>query len=127
MLELNITDFFKTENPCDYSDTIANSGQQNIGQITYNNALNSDYDFISPLSDTETQELRDFFLSFGDWEKEEINNWSARELNALLSQFISGDLREQTDENGNIYAENNPIANTIFQDENGNVWYSFGM
>lgn len=127
MLELNITDFFKTENPCDYSDSIAHSGQQNIGQITYNNALNSDYDFISPLSDTETQELRDFFLSSGAWEKEEISNWSAQELNALLIQFISGDLQEQTDKNGNIYAENNSIANTIFQDENGGVWYSFGM
>lgn len=126
MLELNITDFYNTEDPQNYSDSIANSGQNNISTITWNNAKKCEHDFISPLPETEIQEIRDFFASFGAWETEEVNNWSAQELNALLIQFISGDIQKQTDENGNLYTDEQ-VGNTIYGDETGQIWFLLGM
>lgn len=130
MIELNITDFFHSEDTRDYSDSIANSGQNNIGAITWGNAKDCEHDFVSAMSETEIQELRAFFASFGAWVDSEIGNWNAQELNALLVQFISADIQEQTDENGKIYTEDSPIREqvgiSIFRDENGEVWFSCG-
>lgn len=74
-----------------YSDSIANSGRENIGKITWENALECEENFIT---EENKQEIRDHFASYGAWEEEEISAWSDTELNALLIQFISGDLKE---------------------------------
>lgn len=130
MIELNITDFFNSEDPRDYSDSIAKSGQNNIGTITWGNAKDCEHDFVSAMSETEIQELRAFFASFGAWDDSEIGNWNAQELNALLVQDIASQIQEQTDKNGDLYAEDNPIreqvGSSIFRDGNGEVWFYCG-
>lgn len=92
-MELDITDFFNTCEPKAYSASIAEIGED-AGTITWQNAIDrSEEDML-----LDTEEKRDAFKAyirgFGAWDDEEIAAWSHEELNALLIQFISGDMRE---------------------------------
>lgn len=90
-MELDITDFFNSCNPKCYSASCAELGDD-VGSITWQNALDRDAGLL------DTEEKREAFKSyvrgFGAWDDEEIAAWSHEELNALLIQFISGDMRE---------------------------------
>lgn len=92
-MELKITSFVTDSDPFNFSASAAELGQD-AGKITWNNAKQEAAD--SPLlnTDDELDALRDFARGFGAWDKKEIANWTKDECNALLIQFISGDLRE---------------------------------
>lgn len=92
-MELDITDFFNSCDPRHYLASVAELGED-AGTITWENALDrSEEDNL-----LDTEEKRDAFKAyvrgFGAWDDEEIDAWSHEELNALLIQFISGDMRE---------------------------------
>lgn len=93
-MELNVTAFIARN--CDnmdlFSDSIANSGLDNIGQITYRNAQLEVTEHGNLCDDAEA--LVDYFRAFGAWEAEELNEMSLRDLNALLIQFIAGQHRD---------------------------------
>jgi hypothetical protein len=94
MLELDITDFFKTEDAYLFSASAFEMGD-NAGKITWNNAKREAKNYLHWLDGENAREnLRDYFGQFGAWEKEEIAGWTDGELVALLIQFISGDIRE---------------------------------
>ena len=90
-MELDITEFFNSCVPKHYSASVAELGND-AGTITWQNALDRDAGLL------DTEEKRDAFKAyirgFGAWDDEEIAAWSHEELNALLIQFISGDMRE---------------------------------
>ena len=90
-MDLDITEFFNTCNPRQYSASVAELGDD-AGPITWQNALDRDANLL------DTEEKQDAFKAyvrgFGAWDDEEIGAWSVAELNALLIQFISGDMRE---------------------------------
>ena len=90
-MELDITEFFNSCDPRQYSASIAEIGED-AGPITWQNAIDRDANLL------DTEEKQDAFKSyargFGAWDDEEIAAWSVGELNALLIQFISGDMRE---------------------------------
>ncbi len=89
-MELDITEFFNNECPGDYSASIAELGRD-AGKITWSNARECAQE--TPLfSECKRDEVIAFFDEFGVWE--DIANWSMAELNALLIQLISGDIRE---------------------------------
>lgn len=94
-MEIDVTRFVTEADPYDFSASILERGP-NAGRETWNEAKEAAAD-IYPLLVTE-QELetaRDWFGEFGAWEDdEERAAWSPAEINALLIQFISGDLRE---------------------------------
>lgn len=96
MIEINITRFVIDENFTDYSDSIANSGLQNIGKITYQNALNQAYDPDDRYLNTPEKlaAFCDYVREFGAWSDDEIDQWSDQEVEALFLQFISGELQE---------------------------------
>ncbi len=92
-MELDITEFFNSCVPKHYSASCAELGND-AGTIIWENALDrSEEDNL-----LDTEEKRDAFKAyvrgFGAWDDEEIDAWSKRVLNALLIQFISGDMRE---------------------------------
>lgn len=61
----------------------------------FNEAACDDSEDYMILDDEEKREaFRAHVKGFGDWTDEEIAAWSDRELNALLLQMISGDIRE---------------------------------
>jgi hypothetical protein len=90
-MELDITDFFKSADPHLYSSSVAELGRY-AGKITWNNACNCEYNLIDSLE--KKNAAIKFIRSFGAWEDDEINSWSDNEINALIVQFISGDMRE---------------------------------
>lgn len=91
-MEIDITRFVKTAEPCEFSASAMELGQD-AGKITWNNAKREAAD--SPLLPVDgLDEFRRWVKEFGAWSNEEIAAWDIGECNALLIQYISGDLRE---------------------------------
>ena len=91
-MEINITDYFDQIDHSTISASIAELGID-AGKITWNNAKNCGYSMLK--NETDFQEMRDYLSGFGAWGDSEIENFTNNELNALLNQLISGDIREQ--------------------------------
>jgi hypothetical protein len=47
-----------------------------------------------PLEIDDRDSVKEYFACFGAWDREEIAAWSAADLDALVLQYASGDLRE---------------------------------
>lgn len=76
-----------------YSDSVYNSGLQNTGEVTWRNARRAATD--EPLVGPEHQEtLRNWLYGLGGWTSDEIDAMTDTETNALLLQFIAGDIQE---------------------------------
>ena len=72
----------------------AAEGGQNAGRETWKASLAAAE--ATPLLDTpeKLQAMRDFALSSGGWDAEEVAAWTPQEVNALFLQWIAGDCRE---------------------------------
>ena len=92
-MELDITEFFNTATPSLYSANAMEMGDA-VGQITWHNAWLSSMDYPMLRTDEQVEGFCRHVKSFGAWSDEEIAAWSRQELNALLIQMISGDIRE---------------------------------
>jgi hypothetical protein len=92
-MEIDITDFVRNEDPFNFSASRMELGD-NAGRITWKNAKRLAAD--SPLLRTpeDCDAFREWARGFGAWDDKERATWSADDCNALLIQFISGDLRE---------------------------------
>ncbi len=88
-MEINIDKQMEMEN-CLFCSSVAESGLSNIGQITWNNTLEETE--LNYVNQENKEEFLQYFLSFGAWEKEEID--SIEELNALAIQEIAHRIRE---------------------------------
>ena len=110
-MELDVTRIIEAENFERYSDSIARSGLQNIGEITWRNACESCAELDTPLvTEPQQDELIDWFADFGAWSRDELEAMTPNERCALLLQFISGDAQEyfEAEERGELasYLEN---------------------
>lgn len=93
-MDIDITAFIHGESdPFDFSRSAAEAGQ-NAGPDSWRDALAEAS--AHPMLDTpeKLDAMRDFIRGFGAWNREEIAAMSDDKLNALLIQFISGDMRE---------------------------------
>ena len=128
-MEINITKFFNEACPKDYSASVAEIGE-NAGAATYQAALD-DADDYHMLDSTEKREaFKSFVAEFGAWDDEEINAWGMTELEALLIQFISGDMREagldveSPDwEQYELDSTNGQCAGRIFRGDNNQIYF----
>lgn len=93
-MEIDITSFFRNEDPSEFSASIAETGRNDIGKVTWRRAVEAGTD--SPLLTTPDaiEALREYVKDFGAWDDEEIAAWSDAECNALFIQLVSGDIRE---------------------------------
>lgn len=131
-MEINITRFFETAETHDFSNSIADSGQNDIGKITWLNA--KDEASRSPLLTTEDQldAMRAFARASGGWNDEEAAAWSPDDVNALFIQWISGDKNEMdSDDEGEIDwaaverdQQEGRIASNIYRATDGTVWFT---
>ena len=110
-LEIDITEFVNNEDTTEYCNSIANSGLTNIGQITWNNAKNCNFQFVT---EENKNEFLNYFLEFGAWEIEELN--SIDMLNSLFIQYISGDIQSFKWEEENGIPENERESNIFISD-----------
>jgi len=129
-MEIDITDFFTTEYHGDYSNSVANLGQD-AAKITWNSAMECEHNLID--TDEKRAALRDHVAGFGAWDSEEIAEWTDQECNALFIQLVSGDIREacQSDdwdwEDYESLCEKGTCAGNIVRGDDGRVYYYLGM
>ncbi len=127
MMEIDITTFLKNhEGMIEFSASRAEGYE---GHETWQNAL--DYFGDNPYlmsSDDELNELDSHFSEYGAWDDEERATWTVRDYNALLLQFIAGDIRERQhyvdDDDMESYEEN--VGGRIWVDVDGSACYYIG-
>lgn len=135
--EIEITALVRSEEfvPFDLSNNRATLGDD-AGKLTWNASVETAKEVESLIPTPEHKEaFRDFVKDFGAWSEEAIAAWSDTELDALLLQWIAGDIREafgdadfadwdwaqyQTD------AEVGRISSRLFKTDDGHVFFSIG-
>jgi hypothetical protein len=99
--DINITEFKKKY--CNdlhkFSNSVVNSGREDIWKVTWNNARECEHQFVS--RDTKKAILNYFKEMGGGWDDVELNDNNF--LNALFIQEVSAQLQEE--EAGNIIVE----------------------
>jgi hypothetical protein len=132
-MELNITHFFTNAVLMDYSASVAEIGND-AGRATWLAACDDSDDYPMLDSDDKREEFRRYVKGFGAWSEDEIKAWSDKELNALLIQMISGDLREghlDVDEPPDwekyeIDSEAGRISGRLFKGDDEQIYYYIG-
>jgi hypothetical protein len=102
MLEINCQFWIDNYDLSDFSNSIANSGDRDIGRHTWENACEAILDGYksqdaSQQIITSTASRRmciDYFQEFGAWSKPQLNTMTNIELSALALQYIAGNYRE---------------------------------
>lgn len=134
-MEINITHLTNGETPWrDYSASAMELGQD-AGKITWGHAMEDAPGFaLFPESDCD--ELREQFQRFGAWTEEELKEMDYTQLQALLLQFLSGDIREVPSKNEPFspewwkeyegLAEDGLFSCMLGKGEDGTVWWYFG-
>lgn len=92
MIELDITEFFNTECPRDYSASVAELGPT-AGRDTWQAAVENapEHHFVN---DDNRDDVIAHFLAYGAWDESELEACSNDELCAMLIQDISSEMRE---------------------------------
>jgi hypothetical protein len=135
-MEIDITEFFNSAEPFEFSASMAERGQ-NAGRETWRNAVAEGTD--SPLLTTPEQieALRQWAKESGGWDAAERAAWSDAECNALFIQLISGDMRELESlcmgDNGEIdwqeaekLSHAGTIGGNLYRGDDGKVYYYLG-
>ncbi len=140
-MEIDVTRFVETADACEFSASRMELGD-NAGKITWDNAKREAAE--SPLLPLDaTDEFNAWVRGFGAWDKEEIESWDATDRNALLIQFISGDLRQleslcapDDESEGELYgidwqkaealASEGTISGNIYCGDDGRVYFYMG-
>ena len=127
-MELNITKLYK-DDCSQFSASIAETGLQNIGEITWHKAMGA-ITKHSFATEKNREELQDYFESFGAWQRSEIEAWDLQELNALVVQFIAGNIRErEAFESWEEYeeaSEQGSVSGSIYLGDDGEVYAYLG-
>lgn len=137
--EIDITSLLKSEDfvPFDLSNNRATLGD-NAGELTWNASKEAAVAVRPPLLDSpeRIEAWKDFVQSSGGWTREEIDAWDDTELNALLLQWIAGDIREAFDdadlsewdwEEYQKDSEAGRISSTLYRTEDGRIFFSFAQ
>lgn len=130
-MELNITKFFNEARPSCYSASAVEIGND-AGRITWENAVDAAEEYNLLDDDAKRNAFRKFAADFGAWSEEEIAAWTDAELNALLIQFISGDMREGGFDSGATWeeyeeaAQAGRVSSRLFRGDDGQVFFDLG-
>lgn len=97
-MNIDITEFFKTEDASIYSGNMIEYGE-NVGAITWANSMAGvkTYKHLEDGPDGDDIKRvawREWVKSSGGWTKTEVDSWTHDELEALFIQWVSGDMRE---------------------------------
>lgn len=130
-MEINITRFFKSANPYDYSGSIATHGP-NAGPNTWRSAVSAFGQYPLINNNSKRNALRLHLAGFGAWKDSEINAWGNAQLNAMFLQLVSADMNESgldisapDWEQYQKDAEAGQISGAIFVADDGDIYYGF--
>lgn len=111
------------------SGSVAELGE-NAGKVTWQNSLKYAEEHALLKTPEQIQQARDYFKEFGAWSSEEIAAWSAHEVNALLVQFIAGDIREfesfDSYEEYQAASESGSVSGNLFRGDDGHFYFYVG-
>jgi hypothetical protein len=131
-MEINITRFFKTEAPMDYSASVAEIGRD-AARDTWKAATENAPDYADLLDTEEKREaFKDQMRDAGFSEAGEMDDWTHEALTGLFMQLISGDMREagldgdSTNEDWARYEADDSCAHAIYRGDDGEVYYYLG-
>lgn len=128
-MEIKVTEYVKNVDCRQFSDSIHNSGLENIGLLTWNNAVRQ-IEAESLITADQQQEARDWLAGFGAWSDDEIKGWQDNEVEALLLQFIAGDIQEMemfaTYEEYQEAAEAGQVSSRLFKTGDDEWFYYVG-
>lgn len=126
-MEIDVTTYVTTVDCSELSGSVAELGS-NAAPYTWSNAMEQ---ADPPLVTSEQQgELREWLQGFGAWDEDEIAAMSDQETNALLIQFIAGDVREM-----DMYSdvaeyeqaqEKGECSGHLLQGDNDTWWFYVG-
>lgn len=129
-MEINITKFFEAATPGNYSGSIATHGK-NAARDTFNAAVSEFENYPLINSKTKRAALRGHLLSYGAWDKSEIDSWTNAELNAMFLQIISADMNESGLDIGapdwvqyEGDSEAGRVSGAMFVADDGDIYYS---
>ena len=137
-MEIDITDFVLNAETHNFSASRMELGDD-AGKITWSNAVNeaSSTQFISEVT---RPEFESWIKEFGAWSRDEIKAWSLAECNALLIQYISGDLNEleslcYSDKDkyqinwrkAEKLSDEGTIGGSIFKEDDGRIYFYMGI
>ena len=131
-MTIDFTTFFNDAAPMDYSASIAEIGND-AARSTWRAACDDSEDYPMLDSDEKREEFRHYVKGFGAWSEDEIAAWSNTELNALLIQMISGDIREADLDKDNPDwdkyqkdSEAGRVSGRIFKTDDSKIYYYVG-
>jgi hypothetical protein len=133
MMEINVTEYVEDIDCEQFSSSIAESGLENIGRITWRNACHhvACEGLVAPDKESAQGELRAWLADFGAWSRAEIADMSDRETNALLLQFVAGAVREleRYDSYDEYLAacENGQVGHELYRGDDGQWYFYVGM
>lgn len=135
-MEIDVTDFVREANHPSIIASVAELGDH-AGQITWKNAKQESH-LHRFLSDDNRDEFCQWLQGFGAWDDDDIAGWSLPECNALLLQFIAGDVLELAalgvDLNAPVIdvdawetlTEDGVISGRLFPGSDGRIYYYVG-
>lgn len=131
-MEIDVTEFFNAGGHMDYSASRMEMGRD-AGVITWRNACEASAEYCLLDTPDKLDAVRRYFRGFGAWSDEELAAKPDRELNALLLQFIAGDIREFSDdvsewdwEAYRAEAATGSISGNLFEGEDNRVYFYIG-
>lgn len=129
-MELNITALVADIDPCYYSASRAELGED-AGRITWENSMDRVEETPILETDEQRQEVRDYFKGYGAWD-DEIAAWTNQELDALLLQEISSNLRK-AEHYGGLDSEeyeaaikDGQVIGNVYRGNDGEVYIEIG-
>lgn len=131
-MDINITTLSKLD--CFDLSHSRFEGGENAGRNTWNASLKQADE--TPLLDTpeKLRAMRAFALDSGGWNREEVNKWTPKEVNALFLQWIANDTRELNadsleeidwDEAEELQREGN-VSSNLFRGSDGQIYFYLG-
>jgi len=122
-MEINVTKFVKRADAALYSNSIAKSGLNNIGQITWNKAKTSKYSFVT---EENRQVFIDYFDEYGAWD--DLEDWPINELNGLFIQELSSQLNElEMFDTYEEFEESDQVQHNIFKTDENEYYFYVGF
>jgi hypothetical protein len=133
--EIDITHLIGSDEfvPFDLSNNRATLSD-NAGELTWQASVETAQSIVSLIPTAEHKEaFRDFVRSSGGWTRDEIEQWTDTELDALLLQWVAGDIREAfgdadpSDWDWAQYEEDardGRISSALFCTEDGRIFFS---
>jgi hypothetical protein len=130
-MELDVTAYVEEVDCSSFSASIAELGRH-AAKITWACAMM--YVQEDPLvsSEEDLQEARDYFVSTGGWTRDEADEMSDQEVNALLLQFIASAVRQYEDHFDSYEAyekavHEGQVAGDLWRNDDGTWTYYIGV